>query len=78
MMSCVGWVLEQLAKGKRFNRLWDGSEYEPWDPLTHLRRERGGDLGFRCACIWIKADLAENSHTLGFPSVNSSMNACPF
>ena len=78
VLSCFAWQLAQLAEGRRFNVRQDQSEFDPHDPLVALRAERGDDLGFRCAVIWVKGDLAELGHTLGFPSVMSKDDFCPF
>eukprot|EP00959_Pyramimonas_sp_CCMP1952_P360792 7556190-Pyramimonas_sp.AAC.1 len=67
-MSCLAWALAQLAEGRRFALRHDLSEFDPHDPLVELRAQRCVDVGFRCAVIWVKGDLAELCLTLGFPS----------
>ena len=74
----MAWALAQLAEGRRFAQRQDLSEFDPHDPIVALRAQRGINLGFRCAVIWVKGDLAELCHTLGFPSVNSNEDLCPF
>ena len=76
-LSSLAWCLSQLASGTRSQVRHNGVAVSDGDLLREMRVSRGSGIGFRAACIYVKGDLAELSHTLGFPSVNSAVNLCP-
>ena len=77
-LNAFAWALNQLADGKRYDTLPNGEKMDDTDDLSAIRIRKGTELGFRCAVIWLKGDLAELPHTLGFPSVSSMDHMCPW
>jgi hypothetical protein len=68
------WTLVALTSGKMPSSRHDRSEWRSSDVERSLLS--GGDIPFRCCCLYIKGDWAEYAHTLGFPTWGDGMRPC--
>ena len=69
----LDWCFKALARGQHHNLRWDGTAFGDMEPNL------GGAAGKVCptaACVFLKADLAEYSNTLGFWSTSSNRFPC--
>ena len=68
------WCFSSLASGRLPAVREDGKPFGPGDGARAAGA--GQPLGFKAALIYLKADLAEYAHTLGFPSTASHDHPC--
>lgn len=68
------WCFSCLAKGQSPRVRHDQQPFGQHE--AHRAAAAGQPLGFRAALLYLKADLAEYAHTLGFPSTASHSHPC--
>lgn len=72
----IRWSLESLAKGRHPTRKHDGSA---WSAADGNRCDTAGQkFNFRGCLVYIKADWAEFTKSLGFSTWASALYPCPF
>jgi hypothetical protein len=74
VFEVAAWSLSALAKKEWPHERHTG---DPWLPSDTKRASMAGEpLPHRCACIYVKGDWAEYSHTFGLPAWNDGLRAC--
>ena len=71
----VAWQLASMASGRHPSERHDGSPFR--DSEAFRLAVAGSLLGFRILCIFLKSDIVEYSHSLGFPAHNDTIGPCP-
>ena len=75
VFNWITWSLKAAGEGMHPSVRHDGVPFsEHSDPARAARA--GTPLGFHAALIYLKGDLAEYGHTLGFPTTAHNVNPC--
>ena len=74
MFSLTAWSLDAMARGVWPSARHDGGAFRTSDSTRSQRA--GSAMPCKFACIYIKGDWAEYSHTLGLPSWNDGLRPC--
>ena len=70
----AAWSIMALADKAWPSERHDGSPF--CDSDSARAKKAGTPFMWRCACIYLKGDWAEYTHTFGFPAWNDSIRAC--
>eukprot|EP00969_Alexandrium_andersonii_P323632 14298868-Alexandrium_andersonii.AAC.1 len=61
----TAWSLAHLKEGVHPSERHDGTAFR--DNERDRQDRAGKPLGFKAVVLWVKSDLMEHSHSLGFP-----------
>lgn len=76
VLAMIRWSMEALSAGRWPTNRHDGT---PWAESDANRFQNAGkELPFKACVVYLKADWAEFSKTLGFSSWASALFPCPF
>jgi len=71
----TAWSLAAMAAGVNPSRRHDGQPFDASSDGNRIR-DAGQPLGWKAACVFFKCDLAEHSHSMGFPGLRDQVAGC--
>ena len=77
LWSMLAWSVQALHRGRYPAGRHDKDAWRRSDVENGRQSMADSNFSFKGCCLFLKADLAEFSHTLGLPAWNSSISPCP-